>query len=315
MRIEEKLVIDGGEVVYPDSSSDSIDHDILIAEEASKDDSETSIDEVLNKASGQRTQCYVALNEMRGNGLCLRTSGAASQFYNAATKTYFVKRDVCENIIPKCATTFVASMQVVKYASVLNNLSYCLNRSAKRSKNKDKIAQFTRIIDQSVSSDVLGLWEQCAKDTEACVKDEEMLATLCGEVTVSQDNKAVEGDKDAVEDAEKTSEEVEEGIINEEVTDVVTNDNEAVSEGRRLNLQTGSLATAASTSTIGDNGGKIQIDASGADLGSETSIFASGDAEDKDPSQAGGKAEGTTTSAAHLVSVLTIFFSLMFNQF
>lgn len=74
-------------------------------------------------------QCFIALNKVRGNALCLRASGLASRFYDSGSKNYFIHREVCEEVIPKCSKTFISIIKLQRFVTLLVNFKYAFTQS------------------------------------------------------------------------------------------------------------------------------------------------------------------------------------------
>ena len=147
--------------------------------------------------------CLKKLAWLRGNALCLRTSGAANDFYDAATQRYLIAKSVCKQVVPWCAPFYLWVAKTQKTVSALMNLRNSLTNT-----KPDDLA-----IDGSVEDEKVADWETCGNDKDACKTNTALLEKLCGEFTLSAENKTKEGDNRSMRYGDKAIDDVDAGTI------------------------------------------------------------------------------------------------------
>lgn len=126
--VEKDEKVEKEETVAVESDAKTVEKDASDVEKASDPNVEEEIKKTLDESESLRAECFVALNKVRGNALCLRASGAASHFYDSGSKSYYIKGKVCKEIIPKCARVFLSIAKLQKYVSLLINFRYALSK-------------------------------------------------------------------------------------------------------------------------------------------------------------------------------------------
>ena len=147
--------------------------------------------------------CFKKLAWLRGNALCLRTSGAANDFYDAATQRYLISKSMCKQVIPWCAPFYLWVAKTQRSVSALMNI-----RNSLTTTKPDPLAA-----DASVDDSKMTDWDTCAKDKEACKTNEALLDKLCAQFTLSGENKKTEGDNRSMRYGDKTIDDVDKGTI------------------------------------------------------------------------------------------------------
>lgn len=92
----------------PKRNTDKAKKDKERVKKATGEDGKAERKKKLDNLKNDRPNCFKQLNILRGNALCLRTSGEAPAFYNADTQQYYVNNETCKTIVPACAKTFAA---------------------------------------------------------------------------------------------------------------------------------------------------------------------------------------------------------------
>lgn len=133
-----------------------------------------------DKAKGQMDACFDALRKFRYTGLCLRCSGAASDFYDAASGVYKVKNDVCPVLIKACGAVYGALFEANRMFDAVLQVKATLTDLATDTNVKDP-AQMTRFPVDKTTADK---WAKCADDVEACATGTDA-QTLCADFTIS----------------------------------------------------------------------------------------------------------------------------------
>ena len=147
--------------------------------------------------------CFKKLAWVRGNALCLRTSGAANDFYDAATKRYLISKSICKEVIPWCAPFNLWVAKTQKSISALMNVKNSLSTTKPDPKATDASLDDTKIADL----------ETCAKDKTACENNAALIDKLCADLTLSGENKKAEGDNRSMRYGQKAVEETDKGTI------------------------------------------------------------------------------------------------------
>jgi len=135
--------------------------------------------------------------------LCLRTSGAANDFYDAATKRYLISKSICKEVIPWCAPFNLWVAKTQKSISALMNVKNSLSTTKPDPKATDASLDDTKIADL----------ETCAKDKTACENNAALIDKLCADLTLSGENKKAEGDNRSMRYGQKAVEETDKGTI------------------------------------------------------------------------------------------------------
>lgn len=114
---------------------------------------------------------------LRYNGLCLRCSGDASDFYVSESGSYKFVGDHCPSLVTKCAAVFAAKAEAQKVYMQLVKVAL-----AEDAENEDAAT----IESIEPSNDQIDSWYECASDIEACEADDEMVSSLCQDISISK---------------------------------------------------------------------------------------------------------------------------------
>lgn len=245
----------------------SVKNDGDRAKEVSGTEGQKEDKEVKGKASKARGPCFTALNIIRGNALCLRTSGAAYKFFDASTDRYFVAPAMCNEVVPVCAPVFYHQMKVNRVLNVMIQIGAVM----------DSTADTTTLRDDTASDSEVTQWKEC-KDAEkdGCLAKTELVKTLCAGISLNDMNPKLEGSVTGSKFAEKSAEKIEKGEITEKTEGKARPAGGNPPAATRLRILAG---------TDGEASGSSSVDANGAGLESG-GAFDSGDAEDAKESNA-----------------------------
>jgi len=125
--------------------------------------------------------CFKELMKFRYNGLCLRCSGKASDFYDNTVGGYKLKKSVCPKILEKCGSIYALIAETQKFAVLVEELSVGLGKPVN-----------TKIKNVSLPEALIAKWATCGADATACSKGADV-AALCATFTISQE--ANDGDE------------------------------------------------------------------------------------------------------------------------
>lgn len=270
------------------------------------------------KYLSQKAKCLVALNIIRGNALCLRTSGAAVKYFEPSSNRYFVTKQMCLDTVPACGSViyFMIKTQrilhhliIIKKATEAPITTTPVPDTTTTASTTTRLLQDTTtpttttsstVTDTRVDTAIEAKWKACADEgPDVCGANEARVLELCGDITLDDLNPRFEGDVTGLNYAKVTLEGIENGTITPPTTTTTTPTRRVLASGSEDQTQRG-----------------VIVSDSGANVGRSSTDFDSADATDAKESNAVVADKDEKSDFAQLIrtQALVVFVIMLISQ-
>ena len=148
----------------------------------------------------QFSSCYQKLAALRTDMICLRCSGDASKYFDATSKRFKVKKEVCFAVIKSCAGVFSFVAEANTFYRRLAQI-----RAAENAK-----LIFHRQVD-GLNVKQLNTLKVCANDKEYCVGHDSLYKEVCKHYALGDYYPDLEGDVGSINDGVRSADLIADG--------------------------------------------------------------------------------------------------------
>lgn len=143
--------------------------------------------------------CYQTLVDFRKEALCHRCSGKASEWWDAANKTYLVNQSSCNLLIEKCTKVFALTNAASAMTFQMRSLLLGMFPNSSAALNANEQLKFSNSITVDEAKELIS----CSSNPDTCLTNTEKRNDVCKKFTINLSNEDLEGDYKTLEDGAK----------------------------------------------------------------------------------------------------------------